>query len=159
MYESRQNLRGLNAPSDKVPTMLTAARHLAFHGSLVLLFGLALGSPYAKAINRQATAHIVNSWRVAHQSLPIAAGLMLTVAALLTPLGVSPELAWMISGSLTLSSYCFCVSMPLAAITGHRGLTRGTNVKENLVLWANVGGAGLSAVAALFLVAACALSL
>ena len=56
--------------------MIPAARHLAFHGAVVLLFGLLLGAPYARSIKRQAAAHIVNSWRVAHLSLPIGATLL-----------------------------------------------------------------------------------
>ena len=61
--------------------MHPAARHLVFHGAIVLLFGLLLGAPYAKAIKREAAAHVVNSWRVAHLSLPIGATLMLATAA------------------------------------------------------------------------------
>jgi hypothetical protein len=46
-----------------------SARHLAFHGTVVLLFGLLCGGPYARAINHNAPAHIIHSWRVAHASL------------------------------------------------------------------------------------------
>ncbi|HEV2611520.1 MAG TPA: hypothetical protein VGU61_14720 [Noviherbaspirillum sp.] len=139
--------------------MLASARHLAFHGSIVLLFGLLLGVPYAKAINRAAPAHIVNSWRIAHQSLPIAATLMFAVAALLSHLSVSSLVSWLIAGTLIASSYFFCVSMPLAAITGHRGLTKGNGPMENVVLLANVAGAWLSLATALLLVYATAATL
>jgi len=81
--------------------MITSAKHLVFHGTFVLLFGLLLGA----------------------------------------------------------SSYFFCVSMPLAAITGHRGLTRGKTMPENVVLFANIAGAWLSLVATLALVYAAAVSL
>jgi hypothetical protein len=57
------------------------------------------------------------------------------------------------------SPYFFCVSMPLAAITGHRGLTRGKTMPENIVLLANIAGAWLSLIAALGLVYAAAVSL
>jgi ABC-type polysaccharide/polyol phosphate export permease len=140
-------------------TMITSAKHLAFHGTLVLLFGLLLGAPYGKAINRGAPAHIVNSWRVAHQSLPIAAILMFSVAALLPSFSVPSTVSWVIAGCLIVSSYFFCVSMPLAAITGHRGLTRGKTMPENIVLVANIGGAWLSLIATLVLVYAAAVSL
>ncbi|MDR7149567.1 ABC-type polysaccharide/polyol phosphate export permease [Hydrogenophaga palleronii] len=139
--------------------MITPAKHLIFHGSVVLLFGLLLGAPYGKAINREASAHIVNSWRIAHQSLPIAAILMFSVAAVLTSLSVSAALSWFIAGCLIASSYFFCISMPLAAITGHRGLTRGKTTPENVVLFANVAGAWLSLFAAICLVYAAAASL
>jgi ABC-type polysaccharide/polyol phosphate export permease len=139
--------------------MITSAKHLVFHGTVVLLFGLLLGAPYAKAINRGAPAHIVNSWRIAHQSLPIGAILMFSVAALLPSLPVPSAVSWVIAGSLIVSAYFFCVAMPLAAITGHRGLTRGKTMPENIVLFANVAGAWLSLVAALALVYAAAVSL
>jgi ABC-type polysaccharide/polyol phosphate export permease len=139
--------------------MITSAKHLVFHGTLVLLFGLLLGAPYGKAINRSAPAHIVNSWRIAHQSLPIAATLMFSVAALLSSLSVSATMSWLIAGCLIASSYFFCVSMPLAAITGHRGLARGKTVLENIVFFANIAGAWLSLIATLGLVYAAAVSL
>lgn len=142
-----------------VHKMIDSARHLIFHGTVVLLFGLLLGAPYARAINRAAPAHVVNSWRIAHQSLPIGAVLMLSVAALLPHFAVAPAVAWLIAGALIVSSYLFCISMPLAAITGHRGLTRGANWKQDVVLYANVGGAWLSLAAAVLLVYASAVSL
>lgn len=139
--------------------MIDSAKHLFFHGTLVLLFGLLLGAPYGKAINRGAPAHIVNSWRIAHQSLPIAAILMFSVAAVLSFFSVPATVSWFIAGSLIASSYFFCVSMPLAAITGHRGLTRGKTAPENIVFFANIAGAWLSLIAALGLVYAAAVSL
>lgn len=139
--------------------MIASAKHLVFHGTVVLLFGLLLGAPYGKAINRGAPAHIVNSWRVAHQSLPIAAILMFSIAALLPSFSVSSTISWVISGCFVVSSYFFCVSMPLAAITGHRGLTRGKTMRENIVLFANIVGAWLALIAALALVYAAAVSL
>lgn len=124
--------RGIRPPSASAerreppifrPNMITSAKHLVFHGTLVLLFGLLLGAPYGKAINSGAPAHIVNSWRIAHQSLPIAAILMFSVAVLLSSFSVPETVSWFIAGCLIASSYFFSVSMPLAAITGHRGLT------------------------------------
>jgi len=103
--------------------MYTAARHLALHGTIVLLFGLLLGGPYAKAIKRGAPVNIVNSWRVAHLSLPIGATLMLAVAALLPSMTVPTALAWVIAVAFIVSAYGFCVSTPLAALTGERGLS------------------------------------
>lgn len=72
-------LRYLNGPRIE-----SSARHLAFHGSVVLLFGLLCGGPYARAIKRAAPAHIVHAWRVAHASLPIGAILMIAVSAVLS---------------------------------------------------------------------------
>ena len=68
--------------------MEASARHLAFHGAVVLLVGLLCGAPYARAVNRNAAADVVHSWRVAHASLPIGAMLMFAVAALLSSFAI-----------------------------------------------------------------------
>ena len=131
--------------------MESVARHLIFHASVVLVFGLLLGSPYGSAINQKKPAHIVNSWRVAHAGLPIAAGLMLAIAAVLSSLQVSQIVKSLIAGSLIVSSYAFCVSMPLAAITDHRGLTSDGKGLQKLVYFGNVLGAATSLISALAL--------
>lgn len=139
--------------------MIPASRHLVLHASLILLFGLLLGAPYARAIKAGAPAHIVNSWRVAHLSLPLGATLMLAVAALLPALNVSPAVAWLLAGALIVSSYSFAVSTPLAAITGERGLASGGSGLGRLIYTGNVLGAWSSIVAAATLVYAAAVSL
>ena len=139
--------------------MHAAARHLALHGAIVLLYGVLLGAPYARAINGHAPAHIVNAWRIAHQSLPIAAGLMLAVAAVLSHLSVNPVVLWLIAILLIASNYAFCVSMPLAAITGHRGLAPGGTGLGRVVFLGNVAGAWLSVAACAALLYAAAVSL
>jgi len=132
--------------------MPAAARHLVFHAAIVLLFGLLLGAPYAKAIKRDAAAHIVNSWRVAHLSLPIGATLMLaTAAAVLPSLAVPAWAMWLIAVALIVSAYGFCVSTPLAAISGQRGLSSGGTGLGRLVYLGNVVGAVASIVAAVAL--------
>ena len=128
-----------------------SSRHLAFHGAIVLLFGLLLGAPYARAIKRGDAAHIVNSWRVAHLSLPIGAVLMLAVAALLPALVVSVPVQWIIAVALIVSAYGFCLSTPLAAITGQRGLEAGGSRPARWVYLGNMVGAGASIVAAVAL--------
>lgn len=70
--------------------MGSSARHLAFHGAVVLLVGLVCGAPYGRAINRGAAAHTVNAWRVAHASLPIGATVMLAVSGVVSAF-VVPE--------------------------------------------------------------------
>lgn len=140
--------------------MHTAARHLVFHGAIVLLFGLLLGAPYAKAIKREAAAHIVNSWRVAHLSLPIGATLMLATAAVLSSLAVPAWMLWLIAVSLTVSAYGFCVSTPLAAISGQRGLSSdGAVGLGKLVYLGNMVGAVASIVGAGALLVAAFISL
>jgi hypothetical protein len=140
--------------------MHPAARHLVFHGAIVLLFGLLLGAPYAKAIKREAAAHIVNSWRVAHLSLPIGATLMLATAAVLPWLTVPAWMLWLIAVALIVSAYGFCVSTPLAAISGQRGLSsEGTTGWGKLVYLGNMVGAVASIVAAVALLIAAFLTL
>ena len=135
--------------------MDSSSRHLLFHGAIVLLFGLLLGAPYARAIKREAAAHIVNSWRVAHLSLPIGAILMFAVAAVLPALAVAAAIKWVIALALIVSSYGFCVATPLAAITGQRGLSSGGTGLGKLVYIGNVVGAWASVIAAVgFLYAA-----
>lgn len=140
--------------------MPPAARHLIFHGAIVLLFGLLLGAPYANAIKREAAAHIVNSWRVAHLSLPIGATLMLATAAVLPMLSAPAWMLWLIAVALIVSAYGFCVSTPLAAISGQRGLSsEGTKGWGRLVYLGNMVGAVASIVAAAALLVAAFLSL
>lgn len=139
--------------------MTTASHQLIFHGSIVLLFGLILGAPYARAIKRGAPASIINSWRIAHLSLPIGAALMFATAAMLPMLSVSASVAWVIASSLIISSYAFCISTPLAAITGDRGLSLGGIGLSRLVYLGNMAGAWSSLVAAITLVYAAFVSL
>lgn len=138
--------------------MLSASRHLAFHGALVLLFGLLLGAPYARAIKRQAAPQVVNAWRVAHLSLPLGATLMLAVAAWMAMALPPVPLAWTLAVALTVSAYGFCVSTPLAALTGHRGLSAGTGWARP-VYWGNLLGAVASLVGAVALLMATGLAL
>ena len=139
--------------------MHSPAHQLVLHGSIVLLFGLLLGAPYAKAIKRGAPSNIVNSWRVAHLSLPIGATLMLTVAALLPSMTVPTMLAWVITIAFIVSAYGFCVSTPLAALTGERGLSSGGAGAGRFVYFGNWVGAVASIIGAAALVVAAFLSL
>ncbi len=139
--------------------MESSARYLAFHGTIVLLVGLLCGGPYARAVNRNAAAHIVHSWRVAHASLPIGAMLMFAVAALLSSFAVAVQVKWLIAAALIVSSYAFCFSLPLAATVGHRGLSSQGPLSAKLVFLGNMLGAWASVVAALALIYAGYLSL
>jgi hypothetical protein len=135
------------------------ARQLIFHGAVVLLVGLLLGAPYGRAVNRQAPAHVVNSWRVAHASLPVGALVMLAVGAVVSALPVQAAIKWVIAGSFVVSSYAFCISLPLAAIVGHRGLSPGGPLSARVVYGGNVIGAIASLAGALAFVWAAFLAL
>ncbi len=132
--------------------METVSRHLVLHGAIVLLFGLLLGAPYARAITHNAAAHIIHSWRVAHLSLPIGATLMFAVAGVLSDLAVPVAVHWVIAAGLIVSAYGFCLSLPLAALTGQRGLSPGGAGVGTLVYVGNLIGAWSSIVAACALV-------
>jgi hypothetical protein len=128
------------------------ARHLAFHGAIVLLVGLLCGAPYGRAINRAAPPHTVHAWRVAHASLPLGAALMFAVAALLPSFAVGAGVQWAIALALIVSSYAFCFSLPLGAWAGHRGLSPQGPALARCVYAGNLLGAGASLLAALVLV-------
>jgi hypothetical protein len=133
--------------------MELSARHLIFHGALMLLFGLLLGAPYARAIKSNAAAHIINSWRVAHASLPMGAILMLVTAALFPALAVSASIKWAITITLVISAYGFCIALPLAAITGQRGLAAGKGLGQVVYLGNVIGAIGSLVSAVIFLYA------
>jgi uncharacterized membrane protein YgdD (TMEM256/DUF423 family) len=139
--------------------MHASARHLIFHGAIVLLFGLLCGAPYARAIKRNAPAHIVHSWRVAHASLPIGAVVMLAVAGVLSATAASDPVKWFIAAALIVSSYAFCISLPLAALVGHRGLSAGGPLGARIVYSGNLLGAWASALASAAFVYAAFVSL
>jgi hypothetical protein len=132
--------------------MEASARHLAFHGAIVLLVGLLCGGPYARAVNRNAASHIVHSWRVAHASLPAGALLMFAIAALLSSFTVVGQVKWFIALALIVSSYAFCFSLPLAAVVGHRGLSAEGPPMAKLVFAGNMVGAWASVAATLALI-------
>ena len=129
-----------------------SARHLAFHGSIVLLFGLLCGAPYGRAINRNAPAHTIHSWRIAHASLPMGAILMFAVAALLSSFAVATQVKWFIAITLIVSVYAFCLSLPLAAIAGHRGLSSRGPLAAKLIFSGNMLGSVASLAASIALV-------
>jgi hypothetical protein len=134
--------------------MDTHSKHLLLHSAIVLLFGLLLGAPYAKAIKRGAPAHIVNSWRVAHAALPIGGILMIVFALALPVLSVGSAVKWAIALSLIVSAYGFSIALPLAAIKGERGLQRGAGWAQVVYIGNMVGAVGSVVSAALFLFAA-----
>lgn len=139
--------------------MDTYSRQLVFHGAVVLLVGLLCGAPYGRAVNRNAPAHIVHSWRVAHASIPLGAALMFGVAAILSHLGVGALFKWALAFFLIVSSYAFCFSLPLAAVVGHRGLSARGPISAKLVYAGNAVGAMSSLAAAAVLLYAAYVSL
>jgi len=132
--------------------MATLAQHLIFHGTIVLFIGLVCGAPYGRAILRKAPANIIHSWRVAHASLPIGAILMFSTAALLPGFSSTPIVSWLIVGLLIASGYAFCFALPLAALTGHRGLAYAKPIWARMVYFSNAAGALTSLLASALLI-------
>jgi hypothetical protein len=135
------------------------ATHLVFHGSVVLLASLLFGAPYARAIKRGADAQVINSWRVAHQSLAMGALLLFALAAI-HPLIDAP--AWAMTTMnllMVVSAYAFTVSTPLAAITRDRGLQSGSVGLARWVYVGNMLGALTSLLGAMLLMALAAWTL
>jgi hypothetical protein len=85
-------------------------------------------------------------------SLPIGATLMFAVAALLPSLEVEARIKWFIAIALTASNYAFCLSLPLAAISGHRGLSSRGPLAARLVFSGNMFGSLASLAASIALV-------
>jgi hypothetical protein len=85
--------------------------------------------------------------------------LMLAIAAILGSLKASDGMKWTLAWLLIVSSYAFCISTPLAAITGDRGLASGGKGLAKLVYIGNMVGAGTSLAAAIVLLIAAFLSL
>ncbi len=139
--------------------MEAGARQLAFQGGIVLLIGLACGGPYARAVNRSAEPAVVNAWRVAHAALPIGAILMFSIAGVLSSFTTAASVKWFVAGAFIVSSYAFCVSLPLAALVGHRGLSSDGPPTAKLVFAANSVGAWTSVAAVLALIYAAFVSL
>ena len=139
--------------------MPSAASHLILHAAIVLLFGLLLGGPYARAIRQGASAQVVHSWRVAHLSLPLGAILMLVVAPLLGSFAISAPVQWALALTLIVSAYGFCVAAPLAALTGDRGLAPGARGLAACVYAGNMVGVAGSLAAAVLLIFAAAVSI
>jgi hypothetical protein len=132
---------------------------LILHGAVVLLAALLYGAPYARAIQSGAAAQVVNSWRVAHQSMTLGAVLMFSVAGTLPLLLAPVALKWLIAGASIVSAYAFAIATPLAAITKNRGLTAGSQGWARLVYGGNIVGAWTSLVSAVALLAAAAMSI
>ncbi|MBB3211127.1 glucan phosphoethanolaminetransferase (alkaline phosphatase superfamily) [Herbaspirillum sp. Sphag1AN] len=128
------------------------SRHLVLHASIILFAALVFGAPYARSIKQNAELQIINSWRVAHQSLTIGALLLFVMAYVLPMLLVPNLLKVTIAVFFILSGYAFTISTPLAAITKDRGLSAGASGLARLVYVGNIIGAFTSLIAALLLV-------
>jgi len=81
------------------------------------------------------------------------------VAALLPSFAVADQCKKLIATMLIVSGYSFCISLPLAAMVGHRGLSFSGPLKAKIVFAGNALGASTSLLATLALVYAAFVSL
>ena len=80
------------------------------------------------------------------------ATLMFAVAALLSSFAVATQVKWFIAVTLIVSVYAFCLSLPLAAVVGHRGLSSRGPFLAKIVFAGNMLGSVASLAAAIALV-------
>ena len=109
------------------------ARHLLFHGGIVMLIGLAAGFPYGRAISGNRSEDLVRGWRVAHASLCMGATTMFAVSAVLSALAVDAAVKWVAAVAYIACGYGFSVGVILAPLVGHRGLRPGGPLGNQLV--------------------------
>lgn len=132
--------------------MNTASHQLAFHGAIILLYGLLTGIPYGRSVVRKATDHIVHAWRLIHSALSIGAVLMFSIAALLPAFNVSDPIKQLIALSLIATAYFLGIAMTLGALTGERGLSSRGSSRGKAVYAFNALGAFASLIGAVALV-------
>lgn len=131
------------------------ARHLLFHGAIILLIGLLAGIPYGKAILRKQPEPLVHAWRVAHGSLVLGAALMIALSAAVSSLQVSLVLKQALAAVLIVSAYGFAFALIVGPLVGARGLQyRGSRAAKAVYLGNMAGVVGSLAGSLLLLYAA-----
>ena len=117
-----------------------ADKQFLLHGAIVLLVGLLCGAPMGSAIARNKPEPIVRGWRVAHSSLVAGGILLLAIAGVVSRLALPPSALIVLVVSFVVGSYAFCISLPLGAHIGVRGITRDGSLLGALVYATNILG-------------------
>ena len=115
------------------------ARYLVFHSAVVLMAGLLVGFPLGRAVHRHAPDHVIKAWRLAHDSLIVGPLLSLAIAGVMSALSVDAHIKSSLMWTWAAANYGFCVSLPLAAVTGHRGHTFEKPLANQVVFAGNFG--------------------
>jgi hypothetical protein len=121
--------------------MEESAKHLLFHGTVILLLGLLAGIPYARSILNKEADNIIFAWRVAHSALTIGAILMLSIVPILALLEVSVTVKWCVVLFFIISAYSFSFALYLSPLTGYRGLHHKGPISAKFVYFGNSFGA------------------
>ena len=127
------------------------ARHLLFHGVIVLLLGLFAGIPYAQAILKKKPENFIFAWRVAHSALCMGAILMFALVPIISLLNVELTTKWFIAVLFIVSGYSFSAALYIGPNVGSRGLSYKGSIYAKLVYLCNLTGAVTSMVGALVL--------
>lgn len=136
------------------------ARHLLFHGGIVMLLGLVAGFPYGRAISGNRSEDLVRGWRVAHASLCMGATMMFAVSAVLSALAVDIAVKWVAAVAyIACGGYGFSFGVILAPLVGHRGMQAGGPLGNQLVFAGYAVGVAGSLVGTATLLYAAAVSL
>ncbi len=116
------------------------ARHLLFHGVIILLLALLAGIPYGRAILKKEANSIIFAWRVAHSALSMGAILMFSLVSILPLLNVDLIIKWYIVVLFIVSGYAFSFALYLGPNVGHRGLIyRGPFLAKSVYLGNSIG--------------------
>lgn len=106
---------------------------MIFHGTIFLLVGLFAGIPYGRSIARGADPTRAGLWRAAHTGL-IGTGVLTIVLALaLQAWSENGSAADLVRYTMLTSGYGFSMAMPLAAVSGARGLIMAGGAVNRLV--------------------------
>jgi len=127
------------------------ARHLLFHGVIILLLGLLAGIPYGRAILKKEQDSLIIAWRVAHSSLSMGAILMFALVPILSLLNVDLKIMWSIAVLFIITGYAFSFALYLGPAVGHRGLSYRGPLPAKLVYFGNSIGAVTSLLGAFIL--------
>ncbi len=125
---------------ENLSTMEEPARHILFHGVVVLLVGLLTGVPYGKAILKNTNERLIEAWRIAHVSLPMGAILMLVIAVSFSSLNIPMNLQWTIAILFIISGYAFVGSLTVGPLLGYRGISSRGPFAAKLVFSGNLLG-------------------
>jgi hypothetical protein len=116
-------------------------KQLVFHGAVIIFIGFLCGAPLGSAIVRKKPEETVRAWRVAHSSLVAGGILLLAVAGVLDRLMMDAwSMAVMVCAFIA-GSYAFVVTLPLAALCGHRGLAPAAPFLNRVLYAGNMAGA------------------
>ncbi len=116
------------------------ARHLLFHGVIILLLGLLAGISYGRAMLKKEPDSLIFAWRVAHSALSMGAILMVALVPILTLLNVDLKIKWSIIVLFIVSGYAFSFALYLGPHVGHRGLSyTGPSLAKTVYLGNSIG--------------------